>query len=311
MFRWKRLGLIAGLSLTLAAAGCGADDTDDAEDTADNGGDDQAETAAGVGEEVDYTIIGIEPGAGITQATNTALEEYENLAGWNHEESSTAAMLTELREAINNEEPIIVAGWTPHHKFAQYDLKYLDDPLEAYGGEEYISTIVRDGLQEDMPEAYEVLDRFYWEVEDMESIMLAGQDMEIEEAAAQWVAENEDQVAEWTEGIDPVDGTSIEIVITPWDSERASGDVVRMALEQIGYDVTITPVDPQIVFQAIATGDGDASIAPWMPYTHGAFYAEYEDEFEDLGENLVGARLGMVVPAYMDIDSIEDLEPAN
>src|SRR5690625_875182 len=202
MFRWKRLGLIAGLSLTLAAAGCGADDTDDAEDTADNGGDDQAETAAGVGEEVDYTIIGIEPGAGITQATNTALEEYENLAGWNHEESSTAAMLTELREAINNEEPIIVAGWTPHHKFAQYDLKYLDDPLEAYGGEEYISTIVRDGLQEDMPEAYEVLDRFYWEVEDMESIMLAGQDMEIEEAAEEWVAENEDTVAEWTEGID-------------------------------------------------------------------------------------------------------------
>ncbi|MFA1819956.1 glycine betaine ABC transporter substrate-binding protein [Virgibacillus oceani] len=311
MFKWKRLGLIAGLSLSLVAAGCGDDDTDDADETADNGEGDQAETTEGVGEEVDYTITGIEPGAGITQATNTALEDYENLAGWHHEEASTAAMLTELRTAIENEEPIIVAGWTPHHKFAQYDLKYLDDPMESFGGEEYISTIVRDGLQEDMPEAYEVLDRFYWEVEDMESIMLAGQDMEIDEAAEEWVAENEDTVAEWTEGIDSVDGTSIELVITPWDSERASGNVVGMALEELGYDVTITPVDPQIVFQAIATGDGDASTAPWMPHTHGDFYAEYEGEFEDLGENLVGAKLGMVVPAYMDIDSIEDLEPAD
>ncbi|GAB3796559.1 glycine betaine ABC transporter substrate-binding protein [Virgibacillus kimchii] len=310
MMNWKKAGLAAGLSLSLIMAACGADDADDDTDTAGNGGDDQAETTEGVGEAVDYTITGIEPGAGITQATNTALEEYENLAGWHHEESSTAAMLTELGNAINNEEPIIVTGWTPHYKFAQYDLKYLDDPLEAYGGEEHINTIVRHGLQEDMPEAYEVLDRFYWEVEDMESIMLAGQDMEIEEAAEEWVAENEDTVAGWTEGVDSVDGTSIELVITPWDSERASGNVLRLALEDIGYDVTITPVDPQIVFQAIASGDGDASPAPWMPYTHGDFYAEYEGEFEDLGENLVGAKLGMVVPTYMDIDSIEDLEPA-
>jgi len=29
----------------------------------------------------------------------------------------------------------------------------------------------------------------------------------------------------------------------------------------------------------------------------------------DMGENLTGAQNGFVVPAYMDIDSIEDLEP--
>src|SRR5690625_5289117 len=89
MFKWKKLGLVAGLSLSLIAAGCGADDTEDADDTADNGNDDQAETTEGVGEEVDYTITGIEPGAGITQATNTALEDYENLAGWHQDRKST------------------------------------------------------------------------------------------------------------------------------------------------------------------------------------------------------------------------------
>lgn len=78
----------------------------------------------------------------------------------------------------------------------------------------------------------------------------------------------------------------------------------------MGYEVKLTPVDPSIMFQVIAKGDGDASLAPWMPATHAAFYEKYEGEFEDLGENLRGARIGLVVPSYMNIDSIEDLEPA-
>ncbi|MBM7572771.1 glycine betaine ABC transporter substrate-binding protein [Aquibacillus albus] len=305
--RWKRLGVIAGLSLSLVAAGCGQEDPEDAADNANEGGDEQT---TNISEEIDYTITGIEPGAGLTQATDNALTEYENLAGWEHEKASTAAMLTALGDAIDNEEPIIVAGWSPHYKFAKYDLKYLEDPKGVFGEVEHIATIVRKGLKEDMPEAYTILDRLQWEPADMESVMLAAQEMEFEEAAQQWVDENQDTVAEWTEGVEPVDGTSIELVLTPWDTERSSANVAKVVLEQQGFDVTLTPVDPSIMFEAIATGDGDASLAPWMPATHGAFYEEHEGDFEDLGENLVGARIGLVVPSYMDIDSIEDLEPA-
>ncbi|MYL61338.1 glycine/betaine ABC transporter, partial [Virgibacillus halodenitrificans] len=38
---------------------------------------------------------------------------------------------------------------------------------------------------------------------------------------------------------------------------------------------------------------------------------KYSDQFDDLGANLEGAKIGLVVPSYMDIESIEDLEPAN
>ncbi|WP_132372685.1 glycine betaine ABC transporter substrate-binding protein [Melghiribacillus thermohalophilus] len=302
---WKSLGMIAGVSLSLIAAGCGQENIDD---TADSG-EDQTETIS-ISEKVDYTITGIEPGAGITQATDNALEEYENLAGWEQINSSTVAMLSELDDAIQNEEPIIVTGWSPHFKFAKYDLKYLEDPRGVYRDVEYISTIVRKGLKEDMPEAYTILDRFHWEPADMEEVMLAAQEMEFEDAARQWVDENQDKVDEWTEGVEPVDGTSIELVLTPWDTERSSAHVAKIVLEQMGYEVKLTPVDPSIMFQAIAKGDGDASLAPWMPATHAAFYEKYEGEFEDLGENLRGARIGLVVPSYMNIDSIEDLEPA-
>ena len=72
-----------------------------------------------------------------------------------------------------------------------------------YGGDESIHTFARHGLEKDAPEAYKVLDAFNWTAEDIEKVMLAiknGQDPE--DAAAEWVEENQDRVAEWTEGIE-------------------------------------------------------------------------------------------------------------
>ena len=84
---------------------------------------------------------------------------------------------------------------------------------------------------------------------------------------------------------------------------------MKEVLTQQGFKVTVTPVDPAIMFQAIATGEGDASLAPWLPTTHGSFYEKHKADIVDLGPNLTGTQNGFVVPAYMDIDSIEDLQP--
>ena len=225
-FKWKKLGILAGLSLSLVVAGCGQDDS------ASNGNNGGNETTTNVSEELDYTITGIEPGAGITgQAINT-LEEYENLEGWELQESSTAGMMGSLDTAIKNEEPIIVTGWNPHWKFSAYDLKYLEDPKGTFGGSENINTIVRKGLEEDMPNAYKILDRFNWEPQDMEAVMFDAQEVSFEEAANNWIEENQDKVAQWTEGVEKVDGKEIELVSTPWDSERASSSVMKAVLEQ-------------------------------------------------------------------------------
>ena len=301
-FKWKRLGVVAGLSLSLVAAGCGQDKGADASG-------DQKESTKSIGEKIEYTVTGIEPGAGISEATDNALEEYGNLEGWEHDKSSTAAMLTSLGNAIKDKEPIIVAGWSPHFMFAKWDLKYIDDPKGVYGGVERIQTIARKGLKEDKPKAYKILDRFQWEPADMESVMLDAQKMDFDEAAQKWVDNNQDKVSEWTDGVGSVDGTPLELVLTPWDTERSSANVAKVVLEEKGFDVTLTAVSPSIMFKAIASGDGDASLAPWMPKTHGAFYKDYEGEFEDLGKNLKGAKIGLVVPSYMDIESIEDLKP--
>ncbi|MFP7494388.1 glycine betaine ABC transporter substrate-binding protein [Terribacillus saccharophilus] len=293
MIKKQLIGIVTVLSLILVLTGCGSSQS--------NG------EPENLGEELNYTITGIEPGAGAMGLAEDTIEGYENLNDWDLLESSTAGMLTELGEAIDNEEPIVIVGWNPHWMFASYDLKYLDDPNGTFGEDENIHTIARKGLEEDMPAAYEVLDRFSWETEDIEAVMADAQEMEFQEAASKWIDANQDKVKEWTDGVEKVQGQELELVSTPWDSERASGEVAKQVLEQQGFEVTLTPVDPAVMFQSIAQGEGDASVAPWLPITHGSFFEQYKDDITDLGPNLSGAKSGLVVPSYMDIDSIEDL----
>ena len=306
--QFKQLGMVSGLSAVLLLSACGGSNND-ADNNAENAGNNNA-GGENYGEEMNYSITGIEAGAGVFQAAEDATEEYDNLDGWDVQASSSGAMATALGEAIENEEPIVVTGWSPHWKFAKYDLKYLEDPKEVFGEAETINTMVRDGLKDDMPEAYEVLDNFHWEPEDLEDVMLEISDgADPEEAAADWVEDNQDAVDEWTDGVDEVDGDEIELVYVEWDTEIGSTNVVGKVLEDLGYDVTVTPLDNAVMWEAVATGEADGMVAAWLPGTHGDLYEEYKDDLEDLGENLEGAKIGLVVPEYMDVDSIEDLDP--
>ncbi|WP_203333653.1 glycine betaine ABC transporter substrate-binding protein [Planococcus beigongshangi] len=303
---WRKLGLAAAAAPMMFLAACGNDDeaTTD-EGTAGESGE------VNYGEEMNYKITGIEPGAGVVAASEQATEDYESLEGWEVVTSSSGAMATELGSAIDNEEPIIVTGWSPHWKFQKYDLKYLEDPNGVFGDAETINTMVREGLEEENPEAYAILDNFYWETADIESIMLeVSNGTAVEDAAATWIEENSDRVAEWTDGIEAVDGSEIELVYVEWDTEVASTTVVGQVLEAQGFDVKLTPLDNAVMWSAVAEGQADAMVAAWLPGTHAAQFETYGDDMVNLGENLEGAKIGFVVPSYMDIDSIEDLTAA-
>lgn len=146
-------------------------------------------------------IVGIEPGAGIMMATEKAITDYD-LSDYTLLESSSAAMVQELAKAYQNNEPIVVTAWTPHWMFANMDLKYLEDPQGVYGGAEQIHTMVRTGLEEDMPEVYNFLDQFNWTPEEMAQVMVEIQaGASPEEAAKSWVEEHADQVDVWTASV--------------------------------------------------------------------------------------------------------------
>ncbi|MCM3741319.1 glycine betaine ABC transporter substrate-binding protein [Oceanobacillus luteolus] len=163
----------------------------------------EVDSIADLTDEAGQTITGIEPGAGVVAASERSLEDYENMEDWQVQTSSSGAMTTELRTAYENEEEIIVTGWSPHWKFQEFDLKYLEDPNGTFGDAETINTMVREGLEEDDPELYQILDNFNWSVEDIEAVMLEiANGATPEDAAAAWVEDNQDKVDEWTEGIE-------------------------------------------------------------------------------------------------------------
>ncbi len=161
---------------------------------------DDVDSIEDLDDQANQKITGIEPGAGIVSATDETLEAYPNLSDWEQTISSTGAMNAQLERAISSEDEIVVTGWSPYWIFQRYDLKYLDDPKGTMGEAESIDTIARLGLEEDMPEAYQILDNFEWEASDMESIMLDIEDgADPEDAASDWIDENRDKVDSWVE----------------------------------------------------------------------------------------------------------------
>jgi len=289
--------------LLLAACGNSGNAGGNAGNTAGNTG------GKSLGEQVKHEIIGIDPGAGIMKAASAAIEEY-GLSDWKLIEGSGAAMTATLAKAVKSEKPIIITGWTPHWMFAKYDLKFLEDPKNVFGEAEEIHTVVRKGLKEDHPAAYEFLDRFEWTSDEMGEIMTAIQDgQDPAEAAKAWAESHSDRIDTWTTGIEPVNGETLKLSYVAWDSEIASTNLLQYVLEnRLGYNVEALQVEAGPMWTGVASGDVDAMAAAWLPLTHADYWDKYKDQIEDLGANMTGVRTGLVVPSYVDANSIEDLK---
>lgn len=149
-------------------------------------------------DKLDGKIIGIDPGAGLMSKTEQVIEDY-GLTDMTLVEGTGPIMTAVLGDAIEDDEWVVVTGWTPHWMFAKYDLEYLEDPKGVYGGEEQIHTIVRKGLKEDMPEVYAVLDNFSWTPEQMAELMVWNQEKRADPYAnaERWIEENRDLVESW------------------------------------------------------------------------------------------------------------------
>ncbi|WP_052507022.1 glycine betaine ABC transporter substrate-binding protein [Desulfonatronovibrio magnus] len=143
-------------------------------------------------------IVGIDPGAGIMGLTEEVIVNY-GLTNFELVEGSGATMAAALQDAVNNNQWVAVTGWSPHWKFGRWDLKYLEDPQGVYGEEEHIATVVRTGLEQDMPEVYSFLDNFYWTQGQMAEVMVMNQERGADpyESAKKFMNDNPDLVNEW------------------------------------------------------------------------------------------------------------------
>ena len=150
-------------------------------------------------EEFGGRIVGIEPGAG-----EMAIVENDVIPGYNLDyeltSASTPGMLAELQKAVDDEQPIVITAWKPHPMFLDFPIRYLEDPKGLMGGPEELSTITREGLEDDLPDAFALLQNVKLDEEQLLTLEVAirqgGEDAP-EKGAQTWLEDNRSVVQPW------------------------------------------------------------------------------------------------------------------
>ncbi len=145
-------------------------------------------------------IIGIEPGAVLMQRIGAHVIPAYDL-DLDLVEASTPAMLAELRRSYGAKEPIVFLAWSPHWMNAEYDFRYLDDPKNAMGQLDEpadLHSIMRDGLEEDDPVAYALINAMKLDEAQVNTLELAiNRAGDPERGVRNWLENNRDVVEPW------------------------------------------------------------------------------------------------------------------
>ncbi|WP_120339914.1 glycine betaine ABC transporter substrate-binding protein [Cryobacterium soli] len=174
---------------------------DEAKNTIAVNADAPIDTIAELAENADLfnnTIVGIEPGAGLTLAVTDKTIPAYGLEGMNYQTSSTAAMLTELTAAQKSGENIAVTLWEPHWAYGTFDLKNLEDPEGTLGVAESIHAYGKKDFSTDFPQAEKWLAGYKMDLDRLQSLEAAmfvdydGQDYG--PIVEKWIEENQDYV---------------------------------------------------------------------------------------------------------------------
>jgi len=100
----------------------------------------------------------------------------------------------------------------------------------------------------------------------------------------------------------------VKLAYVEWACATASTNVVKAVLqEKMGYRVNEMAVSAAAMWQATATGDVDGFVTAWLPSTHKSYLNGVKDKVEIAGTLFTGAKIGLVVPKYVTINSIAEL----
>src|SRR6056297_3646024 len=99
-----------------------------------------------------------------------------------------------------------------------------------------------------------------------------------------------------------------DLVYVNWAEGIAYTHLAENVLEEkMGYDVNITSADVGPAYTSIANGDQDAFMETWLPVLHSNYIDRFEEDIIDLGYVYEGTQSGLVVPEYVEVDSISNL----
>jgi len=103
---------------------------------------------------------------------------------------------------------------------------------------------------------------------------------------------------------------TIEITyVKSWPSSNLTTHIAGAIIEkELGHKVKLTSTDPGPMWAAVASGRADAMLTAWLPTTHQTYWEKYQNDVENVGQITTGTWLGLAVPTYVTVDSIEQLD---
>jgi len=104
-----------------------------------------------------------------------------------------------------------------------------------------------------------------------------------------------------------VDKKALTILYPNWAEGIALTNLAKAALEDKGYTVTIKPIEPGPIYASLAKGDAELFLDAWLPNTHKDYWDKYGKNIDKIGESFSDGTTGLVVPAYVEENTITDL----
>ncbi|MCG6187479.1 glycine betaine ABC transporter substrate-binding protein [Maribellus maritimus] len=101
----------------------------------------------------------------------------------------------------------------------------------------------------------------------------------------------------------------VSILYPNWAEGIAFTYLAKAALEGHNYEVELTNLEPGLIYGELSktNSKGDVFLDAWLPNTHKDYWADYGNDLVKLGEAFSGGTTGLVVPSYLTINSIEEL----
>jgi glycine betaine/proline transport system substrate-binding protein len=264
-------------------------------------------------------ITGIEPGAGeMSLLKSTVLKKYGLDKEYKVVDSSTPAMLAELKRAYGKKEPIVVTLWSPHWAYNDYDLKKLKDPKGAWGEGDGLHTLSRKGFARDNPVVGKWLKDFRLDEKRLTSLEAeineAGKGRQ-QDAVRAWLKDNPglvDRLAPVGEGSGATPAEAkrpLDVAWFPWDEDIAVTHLWKNVLERRGYRLNLKQMDVGPVYTGLASGDLDLNFDAWLPHAQKNYWDKSKDDLTDLGTWYEPTSLEIAVPSYVkDVKSMADLK---
>ncbi|MDD4514502.1 glycine betaine ABC transporter substrate-binding protein [Massilibacteroides sp.] len=99
----------------------------------------------------------------------------------------------------------------------------------------------------------------------------------------------------------------VVILYPNWMEGIAMTHLADVILRDKGYITSLKRIEPGPIYAALSRGDADVYMDAWLPNTHQEYWRRFGHRLDVLGVIFDDGVTGLVVPDYVDINSIEEL----